>query len=314
MKNERATMSLKCDVFALMEDDDNEKTELQRVKLTALSGDVISHPYWGRLRFELGGMTHKEKIPINYLHDDGKILGFVDSFATENNKLILTGAIVRGADDDGDKVLKLMAAGVPYEASIEWHSTAADDTQILTETVNGVELRRVVKWPLKAVAIVPLGADGGTKTELMSIQKQNEREQDMSEARKEFAAFVERFGREFGIGYWERGLTLEQSAEEHLKAVTAKHDELSKELAAVKAELDAVKSENEKIKAEAEKAMSAQKGASGVPFNPQAEQIAETDIFKKLKITREAAEKYCKDNRISLNEYQKRLEVYAGII
>lgn len=146
----------------------------------ARTGDPIDHYYWGRIVHDFSGMTHKPKIPIDYCHDDGDIIGFADAVEVADGNLYLSGQIVPFAlHDRASEVIFKADAGIPYEASIDFWS---DDLELeyipdgMFVTVNerqfdgpGVVVR---KWPLRGCAVCPHGYDGATETALSADSRE----------------------------------------------------------------------------------------------------------------------------------------------
>lgn len=144
------------------------------VRLVARSAEAIDHWYWGKIVHDLGGVRHKSNIPIDYAHNPDDVLGFLNHFEATERGLEVSGALVpysKRADDKASEVIHKQAAGVPYEASINWEGPAK--LQALAEnevaTVNGRELvgpATIVRdWTLRGVAVCPYGADHNTATE-----------------------------------------------------------------------------------------------------------------------------------------------------
>ncbi len=92
------------------------------VKLLARSAQPVPHWYWGRAVHDMAGMAmHKSRLAIDYAHDSADIIGYVSHAETTPAGLELSGALVPYKDNDrANEVAFKMAAGVPYEASINF--------------------------------------------------------------------------------------------------------------------------------------------------------------------------------------------------
>lgn len=157
------------------------------VTLQALGGDVLTHWWWGPCIQDLSGMQHRDRIPVDYLHDPGQIVGYVNKFDTTGNVLTLSGALVpQRTHQRTEEIIDNARAGVPYQASIQF--TPSKPSDLIIETVQeGVSvivngkthqgpLTIFRKWPLRGVAICPHGADGDTSATIQTAQGAKEYE------------------------------------------------------------------------------------------------------------------------------------------
>jgi hypothetical protein len=143
------------------------------VKVRARSGGAIEHPAWGRIVHDFSGMRiSKSKLPLDYNHEAGQILGYANHFDYSSGDLIATGAITpwQGTDRASEVIFK-MREGVPYEASIYWGGDGIKIQKVpsgKTVEVNGMEFAGpgvvVREWPLRGIAICPYGADENTQS------------------------------------------------------------------------------------------------------------------------------------------------------
>jgi hypothetical protein len=147
------------------------------VKLQARSGKPIEHWFWGRVVHDMAGMQlHKPRLPIDYVHDAKEVIGYLNKFEVEDGDLMTSGALVPWKDSDrATEIVHKMAAGVPYEASINFGGDGIkvqelDQGQV--ESVNGFEFEGpgiiVREWPLRGVAVCPYGADMNTETSALA--------------------------------------------------------------------------------------------------------------------------------------------------
>lgn len=148
------------------------------IRLIARSGAAAMSPKLGRVFHELEGCrVLKERIPINFSHNDSEIIGFVNEVERSADALVLSGGLVPFGDRDrASEIIHKMRVGVPYDASIEF---APDDATVCEKIpggrvtlVNGREVKGPAtvfrSWPLRAVAITQSGADANTASFLMS--------------------------------------------------------------------------------------------------------------------------------------------------
>lgn len=166
--------------------------ETSPVELLARTGEPVEHWYWGRLVHDFAGMVpNGDRVPIDYCHDSGEVLGFLNEFDPSSGDLVTRGALVHFAEKDRvAEVTTKGRAGVPYEASIDFRGEGVvveyiDEGQ-MTE-VNGRQLEGplavIRKWPLRGVAICPYGHDAGTEArfnqaETFTVTKAPETEPD----------------------------------------------------------------------------------------------------------------------------------------
>lgn len=144
------------------------------VKMRARSAQPIEHWYWGKVVHDMAGFrTAAPKLPIDYNHDRGEVLGFLDQFTAGNDGLDVAGELVSFQPDDRTaEVIYKGNAGVPYQASISFDG----DTCILEvvpdkmqATVNGSQFQGpgviIREWELRGVAVCPYGYDPNTSTQ-----------------------------------------------------------------------------------------------------------------------------------------------------
>jgi hypothetical protein len=148
-----------------------ENSKSAAITLTARTGEPISHWYWGRIVHDMAGMKAKPVVALDWRHDDDEIVGKVDRLDTSTGDLICSGSIESlEVGDYADKIIKLSARGVPYEASIYFDPYSTELEWLpdgLTTEVNGREVTGplviVRAWELRRIAICLSGADSGTE-------------------------------------------------------------------------------------------------------------------------------------------------------
>jgi len=143
-------------------------------RMVARSGDAIEHWYWGNVVHDLAGMRmHKERLPIDYGHDEKEIIGYADEFDVSSGDLIVRGMLIpTNGNDRASEVATKAKRGVPYEASINF----GGDGTVIEEVPPGESVRVNSRdftgpltifreWPLRGIAVCPYGQDANTSTE-----------------------------------------------------------------------------------------------------------------------------------------------------
>jgi hypothetical protein len=162
--------------FQLAADDAGAKTA--PIRLVARSGKPIEHWYFGKVVHDLDGMRFKGRVPIDYVHDDKEVIGYVNRFDTSSGDLNLAGALVPFNDDDRAAEVAYKARnGVPYEASIDFRDqmTVEELRPGQSAEVNGEQVDGpatiIREWTLRGVAVCPYGADPNTSSQLSSVEQ-----------------------------------------------------------------------------------------------------------------------------------------------
>lgn len=163
--------------------DNGEDSKTAPFRMVARSGQPIEHWYWGSVVHDLDGvrLNGRNRIPIDYAHDEKEVIGYANHFDTGTGDLVATGALVPfGKSDRATEIIHKQKNGVPYEASINF---GGDGIQIerlsegQTTTVNGRQFSGpgtiIRQWPLRGIAVCPYGADGNTSTEFSTDDKVN---------------------------------------------------------------------------------------------------------------------------------------------
>lgn len=150
------------------------------ISMLAVSGAVLDHWWWGPIILDPAGCTpRQERIPIDWQHDYEDSIGYLDTFTADGATLTVSGQLVPYPADPEDittKVLAKAAAGVPYQASVDFSERLLGDLQLeyvpdgYLTTVGGQELSGPLtvlrKWPLNAVALCTHGYDAHTSAQL----------------------------------------------------------------------------------------------------------------------------------------------------
>jgi len=163
--------------FTLGDNGDDAKTAPFR--MVARSGQPVEHWFWGRIVHDLSGVRHKQRIPIDYAHDDKEVIGYANHFGVTEEGLEVSGALVPYKDSDrASEVVHKYKAGVPYEASINFGGNGVkleNVPEATTTKVNGYDFEGpgivVRQWPLRGVAVCPYGADEHTSSEFSNAEQ-----------------------------------------------------------------------------------------------------------------------------------------------
>lgn len=150
------------------------------ISLLAVSGEVLDHWWFGPLLLDANGaVPRQDSVPIDWQHDYEDSIGYLDAFQPDGVKLNVSGYLVPYPEDPKDpatKVIAKAAAGVPYQASVDFSPMLVGDLELeyiskgLTTLVGGKEysgpLTVLRKWPLNAVALCTHGHDAQTVAQM----------------------------------------------------------------------------------------------------------------------------------------------------
>ena len=230
-------------------------TDSRRFRMLARSDKPMEHWYWGNIAHDMDGMQHKDRIAVDYAHNDGEVIGYVDTFAVGKEGLILEGELVSlAAGDRADEVYQKGKAGIPWEASINFAGPMRVEEVDEDESaeVNGYELAGpaviVREWHLRGVAICPYGADAMTQTQFNAqdtIPVTYERTDMDSKTDKTGKDFLDAFGAQGGVWFAE-GKDFSECMKLHIAGIKADNAALTEKSAKLAADLDAA------VKAQAE--------------------------------------------------------------
>ncbi len=141
------------------------------IQMQARSGQPIVHWYWGKIVHDMSGFSADQpRIPIDFRHDDGDAIGYLDKFTPSNEGLLVAGELTPLKEGDRASTIKLQSdAGVPYQASIFFRPLSFEDVRPgMSAEVNGFTVEGpaiiVRKWALRGVAVCLYGADHRTKS------------------------------------------------------------------------------------------------------------------------------------------------------
>lgn len=189
-------VELKFAEISLSDHDEDEKNDLRRFNMLALTGNRVEQSmFMEPLIVDLAGIIIKEgPIPVLLNHDPKIILGHSESVSTRGKKLSVKGVLSGAAAATAD-VIKMADNGFPWRASARLQP---QDIQFLDEKENAKVNGKIEKGPLaifrvaelEEVSFVSMGADTGAKVTVLSLRPHNqnpEENQTMadSEATKE---------------------------------------------------------------------------------------------------------------------------------
>jgi len=174
-----SALMLTCGDFVFAESGPDAQTFPFTMK--ARSGGVINHWYWGRIVHDMAGMQlRKPTCPIDYCHHETEVIGVGEKFAAGNDGLNVSGQLVALAADPSDRAYEVATKAknrIPFEASIDWRGPGILIEEVgegVSVEVNGQTfegpLTVVRKWPLRAIAVCPYGADSNTSTQFSDEQ------------------------------------------------------------------------------------------------------------------------------------------------
>jgi len=153
--------------FALR--DNGARAKSAPIEMVARSGQPLQHPFWGAIVHDFAGMRlHRDRLPIDYCHDDKEVMGYLNHFDVSSGDLVARGALVPYKDSDrATEVMHKSKAGVPYEASIFFSDGKIEELgEGQVATVNGKQVEGpavvVREWSLRGVAVCPYGMDKNT--------------------------------------------------------------------------------------------------------------------------------------------------------
>ena len=239
------------------------------VTLVARTDNAVE-TWAGEMIHDLSGMTHREKVPLDWCHGNeiDECIGYLDGFSQTDKEIVCTGRVIPLSEGDiASKVLKQLDAGFPLEASISFGGQGLEFEEVGRNShaqVNGHRFDGpgiiVRKWPLRGVAICPHGADNQTSTSLalseeevivtmlkgedkMVEEEKAEVKEELTEVKEELKEviapptspsgkdFMAAFGTNGAIWFAEEK-TFEEARDLHIKALEGQVKSLTERIAA----------------------------------------------------------------------------------
>lgn len=151
----------------------DDKRKVRTFRMVAYTGAAVQR-FFGRAIFDLDGLEHGDKVPMLFVHDDKRIVGFADKVEL-GEELVLSGSL-SNVTQDGRDVGDLADEGFPWQGSIGIQVGSWEELEPgTTETVNGREVVGPIsigrKSRLLETSFLPSGADGDTSAEVMSAKQ-----------------------------------------------------------------------------------------------------------------------------------------------
>ncbi len=165
------------------------QTEPLDVRLTILSGNDLYHwipslddDGWGseytRFVFDLDSVQFNDRIPLDYNHSDGEVIGSIDRIAAENGRLAGVGKIVPFRPDDRAAEVAYKIGLVPFGVS----PTVTFDEATVTRVPKGVsaevngrvydgEISIIHNARILGAAVCPYPTDTGTTVAALAAHK-----------------------------------------------------------------------------------------------------------------------------------------------
>jgi hypothetical protein len=150
--------------------DDQPQSKSKPFEMVVRSRGPVAHWYFGSIVHDFAGMKSKPVVAVDWNHDPDELVGKAGEFDTSGD-LIARGTVESiEVGDQADKIIKLSAVGVPFEASIYFdpYELVLENVpegfvaEVNGETVEGpVVIAR--EWTLRRIAICPSGVDGASE-------------------------------------------------------------------------------------------------------------------------------------------------------
>lgn len=252
------------------------------VKVLILSGNEMYRDYEGDFVIDLETVAlHKEKLIVDYNHDESEVLGYIKNLRYEDGGLWGDAHLFSTRPGDrAEEVILRITEGTPYEISptvsfSEGQESLVGDGE--TVTVNGRAVdgpaTLFTNTPVRGVSICPYGTDKLTGITTLKLERAGDKkmieEKKPEVAHPDLEEMIDAFGEVAGLAFYRRGLSMEEAEKEdyeELKAQRAKlseeeekkdelsneeekNEELSEEEEEKKGELAATKSQLSKLKA-----------------------------------------------------------------
>jgi hypothetical protein len=220
-----------------------ESTTSRPITLLARTNSVLNHWYWGRCIHDFSGMEHKERIVLDYCHDDDELIGYADQFDIGGDGLSLSGRIESIEPmDAANRFILQSDKGIPFEASIFFDEAILEfvpegySTEVNGKTEEG-PLTVFRKWLLRACSVCPYGYDSDTVASLEADKKTalkwmnqmttatatTPATQPAVDPRDELRQFTDKFGAADGCDYFGRKLSFADASLEHIGKLTERH-------------------------------------------------------------------------------------------
>ena len=149
-----------------------------KLKLTVLAADIISQG-WGRFVFDYSTLKFPERVALDYIHDDGEIIGYAENFKATPESVTADATLLdESPNGRAAEIAFNLGNGVPYEASAFLDLEGTTETEVKEDAVmevNGRELHGPFTLysgaTMRGVAVCPHGADALARTALALSNK-----------------------------------------------------------------------------------------------------------------------------------------------
>jgi len=196
----------------------------------AYTGDIIAHPFWGPVAFELSSIKTPGKLPMLIGHDRDKNAGFSENVTISDQGIDVAGVLL--SNENGARIAQDAAEGFPWQMSVHIEPEKIEDVE-KGATVNGrtFETAGVVfkSSTLREISFTPTGVDAGTSARVFSFSYhdyqsgQSPESQEVNMTKEEAAA-----------------LTAElEASKQKFAAIEAENAELKHQFAALQEEKEA---------------------------------------------------------------------------
>ncbi len=158
----------------------------KKFKMIGYAGSVVQSSWWGRLVFDVSGMSMKDRLPVLREHERDRAVGVLDKLTKEPSRLVGEGYFVDSAD--GLEVQALLKAGFPFQASVgiainEVDEIGNDESVIVNGMSYEGPLVVVRLSDVHEISAVTLGADSQTSIDIAaSMQGVQKMPKDFDEA------------------------------------------------------------------------------------------------------------------------------------
>lgn len=231
-----------------------EQSKSKPFEMLVRSTEAIPHWYFGLIVHDFAGLLHKPVVAVDWNHNPDDLIGKATEFDTTDGLLVRGTVESIEVGDCADKIIKLSAAGVPYEGSIyfdPYELTLENVPEGFVAEANGRTYEGPVviarEWKLRRIAITPSGVDSNSEVRFSSSESAtsfslNWKDNTMSDKkapvatdatptqtpavppvedqRTQFAAelkrYTDKFGKADGATYFSDGLSYEQALEQHV--------------------------------------------------------------------------------------------------
>ncbi len=256
-------------------DPDSASVSGDKIEMISLSGNPISHYYWGNCAFDLSGMVAKAgKYPILHQHWSDEKVGFSGKPVVDGNKLkVVDGKFVD--TEIAQEVKKLSNEGFPYQASIRFEPLVVERfKEKETIELNGTKIKGpgtiFRKWIYIESSVCVFGQDSGTSTrafdedEKLSIEVEevgniNSKEKevvlvDLKQFKKEHPDLAKEFSAEIAGAFKADQKKLSDKIVDLEKKLSAKEGEsdsltaLNKTVDKLNDRLDSMETENKSLR------------------------------------------------------------------